>query len=215
MHETVFASRLRQIRVSKRMTQKELAEYMDKNISTVNRWESGNQMPGTKSITRLAVLFGVSEEWLLGNTEEMKRKDCWADSYVPQYVGREELYRFRGEPVWLNNGSKAEWALVSKNEDALYLSDGSKLMFYQIEGQIQRKPSPLCYGLDSMRKPLSRSRLLQYPKIWAEEIGPDPFTKRRGWITPAGDGCSYKGESDDLFLLKDYGVKWIAFEDIC
>lgn len=213
MQNSIFGERLRQIRKEKRMSQADLGKKIGKDTSTINRWENGERIPPRKTVAEVADVLEVDEEWLLGLTEQPPEKKCWANKMKDTIISPEELYRARGECVWL--AEKGSWALVADNEDVLYLPDGSKIPFREADGSIRRNPSPLCYGIDSMMKPLSRSRLLKCSHIWAEEIGPNPYEKRRGWYRLSEDKSCYIGEYGDILQISDYGVKWVGFKDIC
>lgn len=61
-----LARRIRQARVQKGMTQQELAEEVDAAVQTVSRWESAKLWPSLPTIYRLAKIFDVEAEFLIG-----------------------------------------------------------------------------------------------------------------------------------------------------
>lgn len=211
----IFAKRFRQLRLKKNISVPELSRQLGKSPSTVLRWDNGERIPNSTSLTEIGNFFGVSPEWLLGNTDNMKTDKFWTAKKDDTVIRAEDLYRFRGEPVWISSDTGGEWALVAKNEDVLFLSDGRKIPFYKIKDIITRNPSPLCYGIDSMENPIPLGHLIDYQRVWVEEIGPDPTSKRRGWYNLSKDKNRYIGQYGDMFEIKDYGVRWVAFCDIC
>lgn len=60
--------KIRQLREASGLSQKELAAKMGVNPSAVNRWESGEKNPELTNLVRLADLFEVSVDYLLGRT---------------------------------------------------------------------------------------------------------------------------------------------------
>lgn len=62
----VFRHRLKQARLQKKLSQKELAEKVGVAISTVSRWESGRQSPDPDTVRHLAEVLDVSVNYLLG-----------------------------------------------------------------------------------------------------------------------------------------------------
>ena len=68
---TVFPERLKLLRSEKKLTQKELAEKLGlNNTSTISKYESGDAMPSIEIIDKVADLFGVTVDYLMGRTDE-------------------------------------------------------------------------------------------------------------------------------------------------
>lgn len=66
-----FASRLRQTRCAKRLSQSELAERIGITTRSVQNYESGSRMPSSMEITEnLAKTLDVTAAYLLGEEEE-------------------------------------------------------------------------------------------------------------------------------------------------
>ncbi|MBR1760507.1 MAG: response regulator [Schwartzia sp.] len=66
----LFAETLKKIRIDKGISQRELAERMYVNRSTVARWESGNRLPDAVMISRLAHCLGIDIHTLLSAAAE-------------------------------------------------------------------------------------------------------------------------------------------------
>lgn len=62
--------RVRELRESKGIQQKELAVDLGVSQPTVSDWESGRKVPSAKSMAKLADYFGVSVDYLLGRENE-------------------------------------------------------------------------------------------------------------------------------------------------
>lgn len=60
--------KIRQLRETEGLTQKDLAAKVGVNPSAVNRWESGEKTPDLVNLVKLADLFGVTIDYLLGRT---------------------------------------------------------------------------------------------------------------------------------------------------
>ncbi len=67
---------IRELREQQGMTQKELAEYMQVSFQTISKWENGVNMPDITNIPKLADLFGVSADVLLG-LRPLEPKESW------------------------------------------------------------------------------------------------------------------------------------------
>lgn len=70
----MFKIRLKELRESKGMTQRDFAAEFGVSKGTVGMWESGAREPRTiDEINRIANYFGVSTDYLLGRTEEKEK----------------------------------------------------------------------------------------------------------------------------------------------
>lgn len=66
-----IGTRIRGLREKKNMTQTELSEYLGmKTYTTVSKWESDDNFPKGKDLKKLAELFGVSSDYLLGLSQD-------------------------------------------------------------------------------------------------------------------------------------------------
>ena len=61
-----FASRLKELRKKHGLTQKEIAKLIGISQSSYSNWENGNTEPSLENVVRLAKLFGVTTDYLLG-----------------------------------------------------------------------------------------------------------------------------------------------------
>ncbi len=66
--ENNFASNLKHLRTQAGLTQEELAKKLDKDYSTIGKWESGQRSPIMIDVIRIAELFNTSLETLIGGS---------------------------------------------------------------------------------------------------------------------------------------------------
>lgn len=64
-----LGKRLKELRESRHLRQKELAEVLGISRNTLASWEAGHRNPGMSAAQRLADYFGVSLDYLLGRDE--------------------------------------------------------------------------------------------------------------------------------------------------
>lgn len=62
----MFGDILKQLRTSKKMSQKELAERINIAKSVISFYESGDRMPSYEVLINIAHIFNVSTDYLLG-----------------------------------------------------------------------------------------------------------------------------------------------------
>ncbi len=65
----MFSARLRQLRQTKALTQVQLAEKLGVKKQSVSNWENDNIMPSVEMLVKIADLFRVSTDYLLGREE--------------------------------------------------------------------------------------------------------------------------------------------------
>jgi len=65
----VFQERLKELRKDKQLSQKELAEILGTNNSSVCDWECGRSQPDIEMLAKIATCFEVSADYLLGLKE--------------------------------------------------------------------------------------------------------------------------------------------------
>lgn len=70
----VFGERARILRLSKRITQKELSQMSSVSVVTISSYESKNatKMPSALTVVRIAQALGVSLDYLCGVDEKEK-----------------------------------------------------------------------------------------------------------------------------------------------
>ena len=65
-----FCERLKEVRKSKKLTQMQLAQKIQTNNSSICDWERGRSQPDLETLTRLALFFEVTTDFLLGLEDE-------------------------------------------------------------------------------------------------------------------------------------------------
>lgn len=62
-------SRIRELRIARNMSQVELARRLGVTKQSVSNWENDNIMPSVELLVRIATVFGVSTDYLLGRDD--------------------------------------------------------------------------------------------------------------------------------------------------
>ena len=63
--DNFFASNLKHLRIQNGFTQEELANKLDKDYSTIGKWEKGIRSPIMQDVLRIADTFNISVEDLI------------------------------------------------------------------------------------------------------------------------------------------------------
>lgn len=61
-------TRLRQLREQKKLTQKDVAKYINKTVQAYSLYEIGQREPDFETLKMLSRLFEVSVDYIIGNT---------------------------------------------------------------------------------------------------------------------------------------------------
>ena len=67
-----FNARLRELRTSRKLSQRDLASCLGISKSSVNMYECGNREPGIDTLEAIADFFNVDLDYLSGKTSEIK-----------------------------------------------------------------------------------------------------------------------------------------------
>ena len=70
----MIGERIRLLRKKKNMTQEQVAVYLNAAKSTVSQYENDVNEPDLKTVMKLADLFGVTVDYMLGRVEPPKEK---------------------------------------------------------------------------------------------------------------------------------------------
>ena len=65
-----MGDKLKSLRIEKKLTQKQIAERIGLAISAVSSYESGSRYPSYDVLVKLAHIFHVSTDYLLGITDK-------------------------------------------------------------------------------------------------------------------------------------------------
>lgn len=65
-----LSERLKELRKSKKMTQKQMAEALQITLRQYQRYESGNQTTTLENLIKMADFFGVSLDYLVGRDHQ-------------------------------------------------------------------------------------------------------------------------------------------------
>ena len=101
----MLADRIRALRISAGMTQKELARRLGVSPSTVGMYEQGRRMPDVGILLNMCAIFGTTTDWLLSG------EDFWEG-------GSADMAKFV---------ESIRHKLISRHDDIYYLtSDGTR-----------------------------------------------------------------------------------------
>ena len=179
----------------------EAAKLLDVSQPTLSAWEGGRKSPSLGSLEKMAELYGVSTDFLLGRSNS---------EYSPsEPLSPEQLLLMNGKPVW---SSVHGWMLVDSTCRHLILSDGS-IQSFSNAGDLFTSQALFSELFAFSEQPILKDDLLCQTQIWLEPISPDSDLRNelRGWYRIKGPYA--ENEYGNRFHLDTYGAKWLAFKN--
>ena len=76
----MFSERLKALRLEAGLTQSEIAKHFGIKQPNYQQWESGKRNPSGETLEKFAAFFGVSTDYLLGNTDVKNRPESALES---------------------------------------------------------------------------------------------------------------------------------------
>lgn len=86
-----FGARLRDLRRERKLTQQMVAEYLQIHRTTYTKYEAGTVAPDYMGLIRLADIFGVSVDCLLGRKPLLEYMVVANEEEIPVPVNAQEL----------------------------------------------------------------------------------------------------------------------------
>lgn len=168
---------------------------------TLSAWEGERKSPSLEGLEKMADLYGVSTDYLLGRSEQ-----GGGDPSVP--ITAESLPVFHGKPVW---SAQHGWMLVNAIDKVLLLPDGRTIPFADC-GQLFASAQLFSESALPGSTPLTLSEVRELGQIWLEPISPDSDLRNelRGWYRV--QNRFVQNEYGNRFYLDTYGAKWLAFD---
>ena len=112
--------RFRDARIQSGKNLAEAAEELFVSKTTLSNWESGRRVPSVEAIEKLADLYGVSVDYLLGRTDQLNPLYEVSESVDPH------MLQFLHEcPVYVN---QSRWGLVDAVNHKICFTDGLSLI---------------------------------------------------------------------------------------
>lgn len=112
----MLGSRLKKLRVTKKLTQKQLAEHIKVTHVSISGYENGNRYPDTDTLQRLADYFDVTTDYLLGRSDEPRMSE---PEEFDAFANNKELERWYKD---LPNSKEEDlealkqmWEIIKKN----------------------------------------------------------------------------------------------------
>lgn len=169
---------------------------------TLSAWETGNKAPSVEGLEKMADLYGVTTDFLLGRTESEHF------FYEMVRLNKKLLPIMHEKPVW---STKHGWMLVDYAKS--YLIGCNITIPFEQAGELFISPPQFVQSSIPNSEPLSKGELQYGQQIWVEPISADSELRGelRGWYRVKHHAI--ENECGNRFSLDSYGAKWLAFSN--
>lgn len=192
--------RYKEARLMNRVKLTDMADKLGISQPTLSAWESERKAAPVEAVIKMAELYGVTVDYLLGREDMMTPN--------PQEpLPLQNLMIYDGKPVW---SAKHGWLLVNAMHQQLVSSNGNTIPFSKAE-KLFIAPPLYAESKYPMGKPLSRLELKEHPELWIEPISPDSDLRKELRGSYRVHKLYVENEYGNRFYLDTYGSKWLAF----
>ena len=198
-----MAYRFREAREKAGLSTLEVAKRIGVSQPAVTNWDNGTKSPSIDTLCKLADLYCVSTDYLLGRDEPAERIPASED-----LLSIDALRALNGKPVW---DEKRGWGIVNGVHDYVIFMDGSKIVLAEAMNLRAMAPA-FAMGYSPATRPISHEDLIKLKSIWVRPITPDSFLQDEltGWYEV--HDFYVQNQHGTRFLFDTYGTKWVAFE---
>ena len=195
--------RFREAREKAGLSAAEVGRRIGVSQPAATQWETGAKVPSVEMLCKLADLYCVSTDYLLGRDVQVESLPHKDDILPP-----ETLRALNGKPVW---DESRGWGIVNAVQDYVIFMDGTRLILAEAMNLRAMAP-PYAIGYSPAARPISHEDLSNHQELWIKPISPDSFLQDEltGWYQVRE--FYVQNEYGTRFLFDTYGTKWLAFE---
>lgn len=202
----------RQFKTARKMCKLKLLEAAEKlgvSQPTLSSWEAGRKSPTIDSVLKMAELYKVSTDFLLGNTTNGSVRLNGSEKSDIQ-IPHTNLRIMHGQPVW---STEYGWMIVDSINMQLLAPDNVVVPFEEAK-EIYYKAPEYSEGSVPKAEPLESFELREYDRVWVEPISTDSHlrSKLRGWYSIKSGWV--ENSAGCRFSYDTYAVQWLAFPEI-
>ena len=198
-----MAYRFREAREKAGLSTFQVAKRIGVSQPAVSKWDSRAKCPSLDTLCKLADLYCVSTDYLLGRDDLIES--------TPKnngYLTIEMMRALNGKPVW---DERNGWGIVNGVQDYVIFMDGSRIVLAEAMNLRAMAPA-YSMGYSPTAKPIFHEELNNFKAVWVKPITPDSFLQDEltGWYEV--HEFYVQNQYGTRFLFDTYGTRWLAFE---
>ena len=115
----MFAQQIKLLRKERKISQKQLAQYLEVTQQAVGKWETGKSVPDSVTLTKIADYFKTSVDYLLGVDKVIENTQAFVDNnFAIPIIG---TVKAGYSALAYNDDLGVDFANVRNPEDYFYL----------------------------------------------------------------------------------------------
>lgn len=196
-----MARRFKLARKMRGLTATVAAKKMGISTPTINAWEAGRKTPSIEGLEKMADLYHITTDYLLGRPELFSSDP--SIEIAPALIGI-----FDGRPAW---SDRFGWVLINGPDCMVIKNDGTKVTF-DVAAPLRAAPSHFATSSLPEASPIPLNQLSNHERVWVEPISSDIQLRNelRGWYQIRG--IYVENSTGNRFMYDTYEAKWLAFE---
>lgn len=195
-----MSRKFKEARKRKSISSTQAALLLQVSQPTISAWERGVKNPSIESLEKMAELYNVTTDYLLG-----RDNNTCCNQEIPIDIGQISL--FNGKPVWSNT---LGWLLVNTNKNYLINPLGEIFHVEEVGNIYFIQPGQSTISSPD-EEPLDKNNLKKGTEIWVEPISSEHLLRDelRGYYKVMDNWV--ENSSGNRFMIDRYGANWIAF----
>lgn len=192
-------------RKTKNITVTAAARELGVTQPALSSWESERKAPSIDSLIRMAKLYGVTTDFLLGLSKDADPRRDWLEP-----IDASLIPILHETPVY---SPSRGWALVDAVNQELHFANGDHITVSNA-GELYIMVPTLVQPLFPNGPALTKDRLIHYDEVWVEPISADHTLRQelRGWYRVKAHYV--ENTVGQRFYFDFYGAKWLAFSSL-
>ncbi len=193
-----FSENLKKLRLSKKFTQEQVAEFLNCSVQSVSRWECGNTFPDIMMLPLIARLYSTTVDSLLGTDFERSKEE------LENYYKKRQKYLHNGQCEKVYELSKEMYEKYPNDKDVqLYIAEDTYAYSYldskQGKNQWLNETIKLCMRhLDVTDDIKAKCRYITYISRSYEELG--EHKKAIEWVNKLPEEFMSVGHNKNYIL---------------
>ena len=151
-----MAYRFREAREKAGLSTLEVAKRIGVSQPAVTNWDNGTKSPSIDTLCKLADLYCVSTDYLLGRDDPVE-----AIPRNEEFISAGMLRALNGKPVW---DEKRGWGIVNGVQDYVIFMDGTKIVLAEAMNLRAIAPA-FSMGYSPATRPISHEDLGKHKSI--------------------------------------------------
>lgn len=179
----------------------EAAEALGVGYNALNTWERGFKNPTIENLEKMADIYGVSVDYLLGR--DFVNQET---SFLP--ISPNALPALHGMPAW---SAQLGWVIIDAINRQIVTVNAEKIPFENVQS-LYMKPDYFSYSDVLPVTPIKYDNLNQYDEVLVEPVSTDQNLRKQLRGRYRVKSGYVENSIGNRFFFDTYELQWLAFE---